>query len=81
MSSPGHTPRPSQRRRVRRAGKARVYRRRRLFALIAAVVLLAVLGGVLWAAVGGSGADTPPASGSGSGSASASAVRARREER
>ncbi len=65
MSSPSRTSRPPGRR-VRRANKARVYRRRRLFALIAAVVLVAVLGGVLWAAVGGCGSDEPATGGSGS---------------
>lgn len=60
-------------RRVRRASKARVYRRRRLFALIAAVVAIAVLGGVLWAAVGGCGSGgTGSASGGSTASSGAS---------
>jgi YVTN family beta-propeller protein len=54
MSSTGRSSRPPGRR-VRRASKARVYRRRRLVALIAAIVAIAVLGGVIWAAVGGCG--------------------------
>jgi len=40
-----------------------VYRRRRLFALIAAVVVVAIFGGALWAAVGGCGSEAPSASG------------------
>ncbi len=54
MSSPSRSARPPGRR-VRRASKARVYRRRRLFALVVAVVAIAVLGVVIWAAVGGCG--------------------------
>jgi YVTN family beta-propeller protein len=47
---------------VRRTNKARVYRRRRLFALLVALVVIAVLGGVLWATVGGCGSDEPSGS-------------------
>jgi YVTN family beta-propeller protein len=71
MSSPSRSSRPPGRR-VRRADKARVYRRRRLFALIAAVVLVAVLGGVVWAAVGGCGSDEPATGSSTGASGSAS---------
>jgi YVTN family beta-propeller protein len=58
---------------VRRAEKARVYRRRRLFALIAVGVLVAVLAGVVWTAVGGCGSDEPATGGSTGASGSASA--------
>jgi YVTN family beta-propeller protein len=58
MSSPSRSTRPPGRR-VRRASKARVYRRRRLYALIALVVVIVVLAGVIWGAVGGCGADDP----------------------
>jgi YVTN family beta-propeller protein len=45
-----------------------VYRRRRLFALVVAVVVIAALAGAIWAAAGGCGADEP--SGGASGDAS-----------
>jgi YVTN family beta-propeller protein len=47
-----------------------MYRRRRLFALIVAIVGIATVAGVIWAAAGGCGADKP----SGGASASASAA-------
>jgi len=56
MSSPGSSDRPPGRR-VRRASKARVYRRRRLFALIVATVVVAALAGLLWAVFAGCGGD------------------------
>ena len=86
MSSPNgssgsgarRTSRPPQRRRVRRADKTRVYRRRRLYALIGAVVIVIVLvllassllrgcgcGDDGSAATGGSSADAGGSSGSG----------------
>ena len=70
MSSPSRSSRPPGRR-VRRASKSRVYRRRRLFALIAAVVAIAVLGGVVWAAVGGCGSGSTGGASSGSSASSA----------
>jgi YVTN family beta-propeller protein len=53
MSPPRRSSSPA----ARHAGKARVYRRRRLVALVAAVVLVAALAGVVWAAFGGCGSD------------------------
>ena len=49
-----------------------MYRRRRLFALIAVGILVAALGGVTWAAVGGCGSDEPAGSSSTGASGSAS---------
>ena len=45
-----------------------MYRRRRLFALVAAIIVIAVLGGVIWAAVGGCDGANGSANGGGSGS-------------
>jgi YVTN family beta-propeller protein len=56
MSSPSRSTLPPGRR-VRRARRARTYRRRRIVALAAVIVLVAVLGGALWAAFGGCGGD------------------------
>ena len=56
VSSPSSRVKPPGRR-VRRADKAHVYRRRRLLALVAAIVLVAALAAVVWAAVDGCGSN------------------------
>jgi YVTN family beta-propeller protein len=74
MSSPhgssGQGARPPQHRRTRRARKAQVYRRRRLFALVAGAVAVVVLALVVWSVAKGCGSGSGGASAGGSGGSS-----------